>query len=453
MSGQNNRKFKVVVALYGFLIGIIVLLFLLYPTIYNRFEKQRQDQTMTKVETILKKDKNVSKKLEATTKESAIELIVLKNHRLVYESLPLQGKLSDIKKFVRKENLVFQKTYKYRDYAIWIAFHPQKVQSQFNWLVAFICLLVTLLVVLIILAVYFIYGQLLQPLRKLRESILALKKFNFDQAILITDYKDENGLLADLSTFSKELKSNIDEIGTKFTELELKLQEEQDLSLYKEKLVNSLIHDLKTPLSIMIMSVEMLLENKTIPKSAKNQLEELLERENTMLTSINDILKASNQQVELMPETTIDLIPIIRESLNNFQILIKNKGLFCEINMPQSISLQISKIEAEQLLHNVLSNVINYSPEDAEFTLDIDEKEDQLILTVSNEAEDLEQIDFEHVFDLFYHSQTAKNEFSTGLGMYTIAAIVQKNKGDYTFYPKDGKVYLTIQLPLKGDVS
>ena len=109
----------------------------------------------------------------------------------------------------------------------------------------------------------------------------------------------------------------------------------------------------------------------------------------------------------------------------------------------------MSQIEAEQLLHNILSNVINYSPANEEFTLDVDEKGDQLILTVSNEVEDLSQIDFEHVFDLFYHSQTAKNEFSTGLGMYTIAAIVQRNKGTHSFYPHEGKAYLRIILPIK----
>lgn len=451
MSGQNNLKFKIVVALYGFLIGIIVLLFLLYPTIYNHFEKQRQEQTMAKIESILDKEEEVSSQLEKVTQESSLELLVLKKQRLIYESLPLQGKLSDIKRFVKKENLVFQKTYKFGDYAIWVAFYPEKVQRQFNWLVLFICLLIIVLVLLIIIAVYLIYRQLLQPLQKLRKSILALKKFNFEQAILITDYKDDQGLLSDLSMFSKELKSNIDKIGTKFTELELKLQEEQDLSSYKEKLVNSLIHDLKTPLSIMIMQVELILEKRTLPESVKNQLRELLERQNTMLRSINDILKASNQQVELMTETTTDLISIIRDTLNNFQVWMKNKGLYCEINMPQRVNLEISKIEAEQLLHNILSNVINYSPEGEEFTLDIDEKDGQMLLTVANEADNLNQIDFDHVFDLFYHSQTARNTFSTGLGMYTIAAITQGNGGACSFYPRDGKVYLTVQLPLAGD--
>lgn len=451
MSGLSNRKFKLVVGLYGSLIAIIVLLFLLYPMIYNHVEKQRQDQKMEQVETILKENKQLSERLADAAKDSTVELLVLKQQRLVYESLPLQGKLADLKQFVRKENLVFQRTYQYKGYTIWLAFYPKKVQKQFNQLIIFICLLITALVLLMVLVIYYIYHQLLEPLKKLRTSILALKKFNFDQAILITEFKDEKGLLADLSAFSKELKTNMDEIGTKFTDLELQLQAEQDLNAYKKKLINSLIHDLKTPLSIMIMSVELLLENERLPEAVKNQLSELLKRQTTTLTNINDILKASNQQLEIVTDEPIDLIPIIRQTLDHFQVLMKNKGLFGDINMPQRVTLKMSQIEAEQLLHNILSNVINYSPANEEFTLDIDEQEDQLILTVANEVDDLSQIDFEHVFDLFYHSQTAKNEFSTGLGMYTIAAIVQRNKGTYSFYPHEGKAYLTIALPIKGE--
>lgn len=451
MNGLSNRRFKLVVGLYGFFIAVIVLLFLCFPMIYNHVEKQRQDQKMEQVETILKENKQLSERLADAAEDSTVELLVLKQQRLVYESLPLQGKLADLKQFVRKENLVFQRTYQYKGYTIWLAFYPKKIQKRFNQLVIFICLLITALVLLMILVIYYIYHQLLEPLKKLRTSILALKKFNFDQAILITEFKDEKGLLADLSTFSKELKTNMDEIGTKFTDLELQLQAEQDLNAYKKKLINSLIHDLKTPLSIMIMSVELLLENERLPEAVKNQLSELLKRQNTTLTNINDILKASNQQLEIVTDEPIDLIPIIRQTLDHFQVLMKNKGLFGDINMPQRVTLKMSQIEAEQLLHNILSNVINYSPANEEFTLDIDEKEDQLVMTVANEVDDLSQIDFDHVFDLFYHSQTAKNEFSTGLGMYTIAAIVQRNKGSYSFYPHEGKAYLTITLPIKGE--
>ncbi|MBX8935616.1 sensor histidine kinase KdpD [Enterococcus gilvus] len=451
MSGLSNRRFKLVVGLYIFLIASIVLLFLFFPMVYNRAEKQRQDQKIEQVETIIKENRKLSERLSEVAKDSTIELVVLKQQHLIYESLPLKGNLPELKQFVRKENLVFQKTYEYKEYVIWIAFYPERIQKQFNQLIIFICLLITALVLLMILVIYYIYQQLLEPLKKLRTSIIALKKFNFDQAILVTEYKDEKGLLADLSAFSKELKTNMDEIGTKFTDLELQLQAEQDLNAYKKKLINSLIHDLKTPLSIMIMSVELLLENERLPESVKNQLSGLLKRQNTTLTNINDILKASNQQLEIVTDEPIDLIPIIRQTLDHFQVLMKNKGLFGDINMPQRVTLKMSQIEAEQLLHNILSNVINYSPENEEFTLDVDEEGDQLILTVSNEVDDLSQIDFDHVFDLFYHSQTAKNEFSTGLGMYTIAAIVQRNKGTYSFYPHEGKAYLTITLPIKGE--
>lgn len=450
MNGLSNLKFRFIVSLYVLFIGIIVLLFLFYPTIYNRFEKQRQNQIIDQVETALNKESTFSK-LSEITKDPTVELMVLEDQNLIYESLPLQGKTEDIGKFINKENLIFQKTYTYRDYEIWLAFYPEHVQSQFNILAVFVCFLIVLLIIVMTLMVYFIYHQLFHPLMTLRESIIALKKFNFDQAILITEYKEGDGLLADLSTFSKKLKKNIDQIGTKFTELELRLKEEQDLNLYKKKLINSLIHDLKTPLSIMIMTVELLMENKTIAKSVKNRLEELLKRQNVMLSNINDILKASNSQIEIIPEEKIDLVEIVRETIQSFQVLMSNKEMYGEINMPRSLKLNMSRIEAEQLLHNIVSNVINYAPKNSVFTLDIMEVQDSITITVFNQVETLDQIDFEHVFDLFYHSKAAENVFSTGLGMYTIAAIVHRNYGTCSFSPINAGVCLKIELPLVGD--
>ncbi|MFQ7237042.1 MAG: hypothetical protein ACLRPU_19370, partial [Enterococcus hulanensis] len=186
MSGLSNRKFKLVVVLYVLLIAMIVMLFLLYPSIYNHIEKQQQDQKMEQVEKILSKNDQLSDRLAEAAKDSTVELVVLKQQRLIYESLPLKGNLSELKQFVRKENLVYQKTYQYKEYVIWIAFYPQKIQQQFNQLIIFICLLITALVLLMVLVIYYIYYQLLEPLKKLRTSILALKKFNFDQAILVT---------------------------------------------------------------------------------------------------------------------------------------------------------------------------------------------------------------------------------------------------------------------------
>lgn len=451
MSGPNNRRIKIVVAAYSFIIMIIVLLFLFYPKIYNYFEHRRQEQKIQEVEAVLKKGERLATRLSEVTRDSTLELLVLEKQQLVYESIPLQGRISEIQNIVKKENLVFQKTYQYKDYVIWIAFYPQKIQSQFNYIIGFMGFLITLLVLLIVLSVFYLYRQFLQPLTKLRESILALKKFNIDQAILITEYKEENGLLADLSAFSKELKKNIEDIGTKFTELEMQLQQEQDLHAYKKKLVNSLIHDLKTPLSIMIMSVELLLEDNAVPRPSKHRLAELLQRQKAMLKTINDILKASNSQVEIISNGQTDLIPIIRETLNNFQVLIKNKKLYCEISMPSQLELTISKIEAEQLVHNILTNVINYSPENKEFTIDINEENGELVLVVVNEVEESNDIDFTQVFDLFYHSNSKNNHFSTGLGMYTIAAIVQRNNGSCKFEPSNDGVCLTIHLPIQGD--
>ena len=447
MSGLN-RKISLLAYLYIFLVLFLVGAVFFYPKFYNYLEERRVATIEQEIQKSLLKESSVTQELEKVSQQRNLELIVFQEEQPIYQSLP-DSKISTVEKYIKKKNLAYQDTYNLKinksNYLVWLAIYPENIQERFNKLSFFVGIALLIAFTILTLVLIFVYKVLLDPLNKLKESILHLKRLDFEKAILLTSVSDE-GILNDLSSFSENMKSNIDHLGTRFTELELERQKEHDLRVYKEKLTNSLIHDLKTPLNILIMMIEVQLE-KDLTKAQTSFLKDLLKRHHMMLEEVNHILKVSSKKAEIMVEQEIDLVMVIRETMSRFKSLVRNKKMYGEFDLPRSFVVGLSRIEADQLMHNAISNLVNYSPVNGYFSIQLVETEEGVLLRFYNEAANLEAIDFDHVFDLFYQGSQSENKYSSGLGLYTIHEIISRHNGESRFYSKDQGVVLELSIP------
>lgn len=443
MNGLSRNKLKIAIGLYLFFVVILVGGVLIYPRFYNAVQENNYEKLMDQITVVLNNQENPEKQLDKLVGEGT-ELVVLSDGEIIYETIPVESG-GEISQFIKKENLSFQRTFKVGEqYRVWLAIYPTNIQTQFSTLSFFISLTLFLVFVALAIILVLLYRAFVNPLSRLRTSISHLKQFDFEKAIILTAYQENQGIITDISSFSQELKSNLDDIGDKYTTLALQLQEEHDTSEYRGKMINSLIHDLKTPISIMIMSVELRLEEEILSNEVRQNLEFLDNQLKKTLADVNRILKLANQKQDFMIEESVDMVVIIRETIKRFQSLIGNKKLFGEIDLPQTLVVGMSKVEAEQLMHNILSNVVSYTPQQGFFSLHLDEVDKKVSLSVYNDAEQVDEINFPHVFDLFYAKKEA--EYSSGLGMYTIATIVKKYNGEYSFKPENEGVVLEVTL-------
>jgi two-component system, OmpR family, sensor histidine kinase KdpD len=196
-------------------------------------------------------------------------------------------------------------------------------------------------------------------------------------------------------------------------------------------LLNSLSHELRTPITTILGSTDNLQSNST----------KLSERDRAEL--INEISVASirlNQQVE-------NLLNMSRLESGVFQI----KKDWCDINelvykTLQRLDSNLSKFRLaveipdqlplfkldfglmEQVLYNLILNVTQHTPEDTLITIQADCVRDRLVLIIADNGKGFPETEIEKVFDKFYRVKGSPTG-GTGLGLSIVKGFVEAHDG------------------------
>jgi signal transduction histidine kinase len=83
-----------------------------------------------------------------------------------------------------------------------------------------------------------------------------------------------------------------------------------------------------------------------------------------------------------------------------------------------------------QVLSNLVSNAIKYSPDGGEIRISAEIRPDQVIICVSDQGPGIDAADIPHIFERFYRSSSAaRNTKGTGLGLFLAKAVVEAHGG------------------------
>lgn len=204
--------------------------------------------------------------------------------------------------------------------------------------------------------------------------------------------------------------------------------------------VTGLSHDLRTPLTAIYGYLELLkkeeksenvtrylafIENRT---EAMRQLTEELFRYSVILST-----------EDVTPET-VDVGALLEESIASFYGALVERGIEPEITFPHTRVIRtLDKGALSRILGNVLSNVLKYSEGDLAITLT-----DQGVLTFTNRASDLDEVQVGRLFDRFFTVESARN--STGLGLAIAKTLAERIGGKISAQYENEKLTILLQF-------
>ncbi len=204
----------------------------------------------------------------------------------------------------------------------------------------------------------------------------------------------------------------------------------------KSDFVSMVAHEIKSPLNSVLMQLNVVLDGLA---------GELTEKQKDLLQkSSNRIKSVTKLSTELLDLSKIEsgLINQERENLNLIE-LIKNQIAFYQ-DKADSKSIQLTtkktrkeiwmmgnRINIEEVVSNLISNAIRYSPNGGTITIWTDEKSDYAKLVVSDTGLGIPQNELDHIFDKFFRVKTEKtrNINGTGLGLAIVKSIVDAHHG------------------------
>ena len=99
-----------------------------------------------------------------------------------------------------------------------------------------------------------------------------------------------------------------------------------------------------------------------------------------------------------------------------------------EIHIPDKVSRIIGeKKSVERVVMNLLQNALRYAKENVE--VNIEEVENEVILTVTNEAGEVKEEDLPYLFDRFFMANRVRSGEGTGIGLAVVKKLVELMNG------------------------
>lgn len=454
----NNRGLLSLLLLaYVVVIVFFVFALLHIPTIYEKLENERIATIQSEIARILDETDNVAeieKQLFYVLDEHSIELVLATEDKLVYSTLPYTQEV-DGADILHRDAFVLRQygthTSAYGDYSVFLGIYhadfSEYFDVQFMWLTIFVVIIFVIFLFIVIVMDKLLFS----PLEAIRRAIRRMREYKFENI----DLPKDNMILKEFEEFSVNLQERMETVSEKYTQLELLLLFEQEKLNHLLKISRATIHELKTPLHQTLIKNELLMEEYENNKSVEVVTKYNVQRMDTMLNRVNDVLillKQNVYQIENQIEN-FDLIRLFDDLLEEFLFFFSQHNLILEVIVPEHLNVIMNKFIVELVIHNLLSNVVEHALPETEVVFEIEEV-DEKSLKISCEN-DITLKDMERLRAInnnsFANLSASDYSYSSGNGIYLIKELVSFIKGTISINinEQDEKVSIEIMLPVK----
>ncbi|MEI6289152.1 MAG: ATP-binding protein, partial [Chloroflexota bacterium] len=220
----------------------------------------------------------------------------------------------------------------------------------------------------------------------------------------------------------------------------------------KATFISIVSHELKTPVALIKGYASTLRRDdaRWDRHVVQDSLAVIEEEADHLTHMIEDLLDASRLQAGglSLNRTDISLKLLAERLAQRFQTQTKNHKIIVEFPADFPVILA-DETRIGQVLSNLISNAIKYSPK-GEIRIQGDIRQEQIIITVSDQGPGIDPHDMPHIFDRFYRSDTAvRKTKGAGLGLYLARAIVEAHGGRIWIDPVHGSgARICFSLPL-----
>lgn len=243
----------------------------------------------------------------------------------------------------------------------------------------------------------------------------------------------------------------LSEANTQLQQLRTALDYAENAEENRRKLVSGITHELKTPLSVIHSYAEGL--QAGIAGEKREQylaviLEET-EKMDAMVLQMLDLSRLEAGKVRLASDL-FSLAKLTQDIAEKFAPLLEAKGLQLHYDLVQELYITADESRIAQVITNLLSNALKYTPEGGQLRLSIFAMKQEVCLRVENTSPPLSAEALEKVWDSFYRADPSRSEPGTGLGLTLVKAIVDLHQGRCSVRNtvKDGESYVSFSIIL-----
>ena len=201
-------------------------------------------------------------------------------------------------------------------------------------------------------------------------------------------------------------------------------------------------HELKTPLTSIIASSEMINSNLVREKDLKIFIEKIEKEAKRLLEMIDEILKLSflDENGVNITIDKINLKTITNSVLDRLQIIAKNKKITITSNLDNAYILGNKQL-IENLIYNLCDNAIKYNKENGYIKINLQTQKSNIIFSIKDSGIGIPKEAQKRVFERFYcvDKSRSKNLGGTGLGLSIVKSVAKYHNAKIELNSKENK--------------
>jgi len=255
--------------------------------------------------------------------------------------------------------------------------------------------------------------------------------------------------LEDGRTFSA-LLTPVPEVGLAVTLHDITYLKKLDQ--IKSDFVNTVSHDLRSPLTAILGYAELIERAGPINDLQRDFVQRVQVSVHNITVLVDDLLNLGRIEAGFdARKENVQIERVAQLIVESYRSQIDMKKQHLEIDMPQTMpSVYGNPVQLRQMLENLLDNAIKYTPNGGKITLRGRLEHNQIILQVIDTGIGIPSRDLPYVFDKFYRASNCNTEISgSGLGLAIVRSIVESHSGRVWVESASGAgSTFTIVLPL-----
>ena len=303
------------------------------------------------------------------------------------------------------------------------------------WLTEFLIIISAILLIV----VFYLGSKLYttkQQISVIQEAVTDIKSGNLNRKILTKENDMTKQICYDLNAITTGMQATL-------------INQRQSEKAYK-RLMTSLSHDVKTPLTSLVGYLEAIEKNIVTGKEKDEYIKVAIGKAHNLKDFTEQLFEwvKLDAREQVFHFEVYDINELSRSIIADWIIVLENNSFDFEINIPETKCLVLIDANSyTRILNNLFQNVIVHS-KGTKLIFDLYEDENQVTVKVLDNGIGIPSNELSHIFERMYRGDKSRMTTGAGLGLSITKELVTIHKGTIYVesFPKNSTIF-TIILP------